>query len=511
MKKNLYKICGVLLLGVVMLVINACKEELYSIDNSYYDGVEISLKNILVKGLDGAPDTLMLEQDNVEQIMIESETNPEIIFAPEAFIYRISKNGEMNNEVIEVSDDGSITPLSRDTVLLDITFRANKTLAIPLVVVVYKEYRAVEGIQVSSNLLIEVDLPGAERIYNLNDMLLVLPLNADNKELIFSIDAENSKQYAEIVNGDSIRGIKDSGRNSVVVNVVSVDNPEVTATLRIKVTDEILITKVLTTPGLDGVEIGVGTSIDLNVCTSVLPLTVHPDNAKLTFEIVEGAGVLSVNEEGVITAMTPGVAKVKAVSKNNMFVEFTINVKEGLTDLLRLFWTANTSGFETTDNTNGAPELMFDEKATTYAVFVKPGKKYNDVSTPAEHIPYFTVDMKTVQKFNYIRWNHRSGHSEVGLRVHGIKIYGSNTGAEGEFTEITKDGKVVPEGEESENIMLDTSITAKQEIAIPESEYRYVRIMLTKWSDNTLDEEGKPITETGSTMQIGEFGLGYKQ
>ncbi len=486
MKKNLYKLCGVLLLGVVVLVVSACKDEFYTINDSFYDNMQLVLKNPLQAGGGDVLDTLRVEQDNVDQIMIEELSDPTLIFAPESFIYELE-----NEEIVSIGSDGSVTPISRGATRLDIIFRANKTLKISVIVEVYKEYQAVEEIQTGANIasIIEVD-----ESYDLSNMLIVLPLNADNKKLHFSLDAA-SEQYATITDEGIITGVKNSGRNRATIHVVSDDNPEVTTSFRVQVVNEILITAVNVTPGLDGVGIGIGTTIDLNLCTSVSPVTVNEKNRKLSFELLEGTGVLSLSDEGVIKAIAVGTAKIKATSKNGISAEFTINVKEGLTDLLRLFWDVTTSVPYAMDGAvNGPPEYMLDDDATTYYVVVKPGKTYNNVSTPSDHVPYFTVDMKSAQKFNYIRWNNRSGNANNYLRVWAIDFAGSDDGET--FTDIQT------------NIALDYSKTSKQEIVIPESEYRYVRVTLTKWSDLVDASEGG--STSGMTMQIGEFGLGYK-
>ena len=495
MKKNLYKICGVLLLGAAVLVINACKDEFYTINDSFYDGMQITLKNYLHKGVDGAPDTLRIEQDNVDQIMIEEVSNPELVFVSESFFFET----ERGQEIVNIDPDGMITPISRGTTRLDITFRANSTLNTSIIVEVYKEYVPVREVQVPAFVaatLVEVDYE-----FDLSKNLIVLPVNADNKKLWFSIADDAYADRASITPDGIITGVLNSGRNRVTIDVVSDDNPEVTTSFRVQVVNEVLIDGVIVTPGLDGVEIGVGSTLDLNLCTSVTPVTVNPVNSKLIFELLEGTDVLALSDEGVITAIRPGTARLKATSKNNKFVEFTVVVKDDLTDLLRLLWTVETSMPHGTDGTNGEPRLMFDNSAGTYYVVVKPGKSHNGVSTPTGHFPYFEVDMKSVQKFNYIRWNHRSGNNLEYLRVWAIELAGSHDG------EIFED-IIMDEDPETKEPILEIPLvytsTARQDIVIPESEYRYIRVKLVKWSDIADGEK------LGNTMQIGEFGVGYR-
>lgn len=482
MKTNLYKIAGVLFLGLILLM-NACKEDYYSIDNSFYDNMQIKVRNPLLKG--DVIDTLQIEISNVDLIMIEEVSDPDFVFFAESFIFKVE-----HDSIATVDEEGNLTPVSRGTTRLDITFRSNPSLSTAIIIEVYREYRPVTEIQVPSAVTSTIIEVGES--YDLASMLIVLPVNADNKKLHFTMSA-NSTGWASITDDGIITGIGNSGRNKATIQVVSDDNPEVKASFGVQVVNEILISSVNVVAGLDGAEIGLGETIDLNLCTFVLPSTVNEKNKKLTFTLLEGESVLSLDENGVIKAIGYGTARLKATSKNNMSKEFSIVVKAGLTDLLRLFWTVTTSvsyGY-VPDGTTGMAKDMFDNNNTTFFGVTKPGKTYNDCHTPADHIPYFVVDMKSAQTFNYIRWNHRTNSSYDYLRVWGIDIAGSNDGET--WTDIQSD-IAIP--------YANYSIT--HYLTIPESTYRYVKVMLTKWSDNSGG------STSGSTMQIAEFGLGYK-
>lgn len=482
MKRNFYKISSILFLGIVF-VLYACKDEFYEINYSFYDGKQMTIKNPLQKG--EVFDTLRIEQANTDKIMIEEASDPNLVLLPEAFIYKVEYDS-----IATVSEDGTLTPISRGTTRLDICFRADNKHKISIIVEVYKEFHAVDAIEASSleGTVVEVNEP-----YNLSKSIIVLPVNADNKKVHFSM-TDASKQYATITDEGIITGIKATGRNKAIVQVVSDENDSIRTTFGVQVVNEILITAVNILPALDGLEIGIGEVIDLNLCTSVSPATVNDKNKKLTFQLLQGENVLSLSPEGVIKSIGVGTARIKATSKNGKFKEFTINVKTGLTELTRLLWSVKTSldyGY-CPDGTTGMPEHMFDNNATTYFSVVKPGKTYNDRYTPASHIPNFIVDMKSVQKFNYVRWNHRSSNTNDYLRVWGIDIAGSNDGET--FYDIKTDIK----------IPVVNNITTYH-LPIPVSEYRFVKVSLSKWSDNS---EGG--STSGSTIQVAEFGLGYE-
>ncbi len=482
MKRLFNKINTILLLGLIFSL-SGCKEELYKINTSFYDDKQMLIKNPLNKG--EMIDTLRIEQANTDKIMIEEANDPNLVLLPEAFIY----NAQFDS-VVTVSEDGTLIPVSRGTSRLDITFRADNKHKISIIVEVYKEYHAIDAIEASSleGTVVEVNEP-----YDLSKAIIVLPVNADNKKLHFSM-TDVSKQYATITDEGVITGIKATGRNKAIVQVVSDENDTIQTTFGVQVVNEILITAVNILPALDGLEIGMGEAVDLNLCTSVSPATVNDKNKKLSFVLLEGENVLTLSKDGVIRSIGIGTARLKATSKNGKFKEFTIYVKTGLTELTRLLWTVKTSldyGYSP-DGTTGMPEHMFDNNATTFFSVVKPGKTYNDRYTPAGHVPYFIVDMKSVQKFNYVRWNHRSSNTNNYLRVWGIDIAGSNDGET--FTDI-QTGIVIP--------VVNNITTYHFPILV--SEYRYVKVSLVKWSDNS---EGG--STTGSTMQVAEFGLGFE-
>ncbi|MCK9506904.1 MAG: discoidin domain-containing protein [Pigmentiphaga sp.] len=482
--KTIYNKINISLLLIGMMVLFfACQDEFYTINQNFYKDKQIVVRNPLIKG--DEIDTLRIELNNTEQIMLEELTDSSLVFDSKAFVYKV-----MYDSIAAVEEDGTIIPASRGTTPLDIIFRSDCELRTSVIIQVYKEYHAVEEIfvpDIASNAIVEIGEP-----VDLLPLLIVLPVNADNKGIKFYMEP-NSEQYANITEEGVITGIKSTGRNKANIIVISDENPDIQAVFGVKVVDEIIITSVNVLAGLDGIEIGLGETIDLNLCTSVSPNTVNENNRKLNFELLEGSDVLSLNEAGIVRAIGIGTARLKAVSKNNLFKEFNIHVKTGLTDFTRLLWTITTSldyGF-VPDGTTGMAEDMFDNNNLTFFSITKPGKTYNDKHTPADHIPYFIVDMKSVQKFNYIRWNHRANNTYDYLRAWGVDLYGSIDGEE--FSKI----------QEEINIPIESNTTTYR-IDVPESEYRYVKVYITKWSDNSGG------STSGSTIQIAEFGLGYR-
>ncbi|KAA6303760.1 MAG: hypothetical protein EZS26_000311 [Candidatus Ordinivivax streblomastigis] len=465
---------------LIIVCLSSCEEKYYEINSDFYKGKQVVVRN----PMEG--DTLRIEQYNTDQIMLEEPSDSTIVFDNRGFLFTVA-----DETVVTIAEDGTITPISKGVSKVDIVSRANAALSTRIFIEIYKEYQAVEEIRVPS--IVTREPYEVDEVYDLPAKgILVFPGNADNKKLHYSM-AEASLQYATITDEGLLSVVKSSGRNFVTIQIVSDDNPEAQATIKIQTVTEVLISEVTVLKALDGLTVGVGQILDLNLCTGVLPTNVNVKNRKLTFELLEGQDVLTLNDDGVIEAIGIGTAKLKATSKNGIFKEFTISVATGLTELTRVLWSVATSvsyGY-VPDGSTGLPADMFDNNPATFFSVTKPGKTYNGLSTPADHIPYFIVDMKSVQKFNYIRWNHRSGNSNNYLRVWGINFAGSDDGEM--FTDIQTDIEIPHD-----------SNAAAIQIAIPESEYRYVKVTLTKWSDNS----GGAID--GYTMQIGEFGLGYK-
>jgi hypothetical protein len=473
------------LLVVSVLFFAACEEEFYKINETFYDGMSIVVKNQLNN------DTLRIEQYNTDKILIEEANDSTLIFDSKAFIYYVH-----HDSVLKVESDGTIKPLSRGTTPIDITFRANSSLTTRIFVEVYKDYHPVDYLQAASS----INRLLVEKGYTLNlaPYIFVFPAHADNKKLHFSLD-ESSKDFASITSNGVITG-KLPG--TIQVSIQSDDNPNAKIDVQLTVVNEIEITDVVLHQRLNNVTLGLNERILLNNVTSVTPSNVNVLNKVLHFEITDGTGVVEIDPEtNILRSISAGSATIKVTSKNNISKEFIVNVDADKKDLTRTFWTVNTSivyatGFNyVVDGATGKPEDMFDDNPATFLSMVKPGKTFSGATGPAGLLNYFIVDMQLPCIFNSIRWNHRSGNIYPYLRVWGITIEGSNDGEN--WTTIATNIEIpntkgAPNG--ADNNRHDISLGK-------DHEYRYVKIIKTHWSDNS----GGPTS--GSSMQTGEFGL----
>jgi len=489
MKKNIVSLT--FLSCLVSIFLFSCTEKYYKIDTEYYKDKTVAVRN----PMDG--DTLRIEQYNTDQIMLMEPNNPDIVFDNRGFIFEVE-----DENILTIREDGSIQPLAKGVTKVNIIFRADSRLATTFYIDVYKDYHPVERIIIPS--LVKNQLIEKGFSFDIAPYVLVFPGYADNKTLHFSLD-EASKAFASITDEGVITGIQS---DSVQIHVVSDDNPNVTATFKMRVVDEILITDVILNSKLNNITLGVGEKINLNTATWVTPSNVNVINRRLNFEILDGDCVAIDNETNTLTALSSGSALIQATSKNGISKEFTVNVDAGKKDLTSALWTVNTSIIYSTgngyviDGTTGSPYDMFDEsRTTTYLSLTKPGKTLNSCTTPAGTFLHFVIDMQFAYKFNSIRWNHRTSNSYVYLRVWAIRVEGSN---DGETWDTISDNIRIPNTYEisAPNQNANIADPARHDLPLPGVfEYRYVKVTITNWSDNSGG------STSGSSVNIAIFGL----
>ena len=130
----------------------------------------------------------------------------------------------------------------------------------------------------------------------------------------------------------------------------------------------------------------------------------------------------------------------------------------------------------------GLPSNLFDGLPATFFTLVKPGKSYAGCSTPADHTPYFIVDMKATKAFNLIRWQHRDNGGTESLRAWSIDIHGSIDGET--FVALKTD--------------VETRAAIPADIVFEtEQSYRYLQFTYKSWH-----------TSSSSTIQVGELNVG---
>jgi hypothetical protein len=463
----------------------ACEDKYYEINKDFYKDKTVAVRNPMTDN------TLRIEQYNTDQIMLEEPNDSTIVFDNRGFIFKVA-----DENIVTIAEDGVITPVARGVSKVDIISRADANVATSILIEVYKDYHAVERIMLSS----AVKKMLAEKGFTLDiaPYIFVFPGHADNKTLHFSLD-EPSKAYASITDEGVITGIEPGVIN---IHIISDDNPDVTSGFELTVVNEIMVTSIVLHNKLNNATLYEGEQFPLDLINSVLPANVREENRYLTYTVTSGENVLSIDENNILTAEAQGTATVEVRSKYGITNQFTINVDAPNKDLSRLFWKVNTSIVYSngqnyvTDGSTGKPEDMFDGSTSTFLSLTKPGKTYNgSAGPPSGEINSFVVDLLLPKKFKSIRWNHRSGNSYTYLRVWAISIDGSN---DGENWTPLQTGIQLPNTYGAAH----AADPNRHDMALNgEYEYRYVKVKLTNWSDNSGGETG------GSTMQIAEFGL----
>jgi len=281
-----------------------------------------------------------------------------------------------------------------------------------------------------------------------------------------------------------------------------------------------------------------GASFDLGACVTLTPADTW--NKTVTYKSNNEA-IVAVSASGIVNPVGVGSTTITITTADGSNISRNVNVTvqdvvQKFSDLDRTSWTVTTQtgtgypyvpdGWLAAESrfTTGMPEHLFDGNAGTYLSLCKPGKGYDPgngatpiPTQPGDFLPSFTIDMKSQQTFNYMKWRHRNGANPANgsnnynyLRVYGVNVYGSTNGSV--FTKINTDGFVwVP------NIggyvgQVSTADPNTYTINLPQSNYRYIKIELAIWSDiyNSQNPNYPGVGQAaGSSMQIGEFGLGY--
>jgi hypothetical protein len=201
---------------------------------------------------------------------------------------------------------------------------------------------------------------------------------------------------------------------------------------------------------------------------------------------------------GAISALPKTTAECIMVTGQNRpawtplpLLGITTSEPEGGIPLDRSEWTITASITGVPDATVGGndPFNMIDDNTTTAFSFIKPGKTYEGVAGPADYIPSFTIDMKSVKSFNYVAWMHRTAgsNSSVYIRARQISVYQSNDNVA--FTPV-KEHYVI------DHVKNDNEIT----VEFPETACRYIKVVIEDWDK-----------VSGSTIQVAEFNVGNKK
>ena len=317
----------------------------------------------------------------------------------------------------------------------------------------------------------------------------VLPENATNRaESYYSSDPEIATVNA--------RGRLSANKEGTCDITISVGGKSIFFVLH--VVDKVIIPATGITLSIPSLEMMLGAEYNLTPQIRTLPL-----DANDGFDFTSSApDVVSVNENGILTAVANGTADITVASKNDASVKavLTVTVTTFSGDYPRTGWTMTASHelFKTTadDEKNSLSSALDGDVATNFCL-VRPGKKFGNVPSvevPSGEAIHFTVDMQQVREVNYFRIRHRNT-TQAFVRWYSFdEIAGSNDGVN--FEVIA-----------SNVVVTDAGVATQQEspnIAFPKSSYRYLKFYAQ--SANCFYQSS--YTSQGSSVQIQELYLG---
>lgn len=317
----------------------------------------------------------------------------------------------------------------------------------------------------------------------------VLPENATNRaESYYSSDPEIATVNA--------KGKISANKEGTCDITIAVGGKSIAFVLQ--VVDKIIIPATEITLSISTLEMMLGNSYNLIPQIRTLPL-----DANDGFDFTSSApGVVTVSEEGLLTAVSNGTADITVASGYDESVKavVTVTVTTFSGDYPRTGWTMTASHelFKTTadDEKNSLSSALDDDLATNFCL-VRPGKKFGNapsVEVPSGEAIYFTVDMQKSQEVSYFRIRHRNT-TQAFVRWYSFdEIAGSNDGVNFEVIATNV-------------VVTDATIAAQQEspdIAIPKSAYRYLKFYAQ--SANCFFQSS--YTSQGSSVQIQELYLG---
>lgn len=490
--KRIYNIlCAAWVISVSAIMLSSCNNYDLKVDNSFYDNVKITVEGT-------RNDTLYINLVNQQQITLEVEPE-DLVFDMRAFTYTLS-----DTTVVKIDASGNIVPLKVGTTELTLVFRANNKVRTSCKIDIWRDLVYITRVIAPD---ISIKLTGGD--YDLKSNVTVVPSNADNQVLAYE------SLTPGILSVDANGIITPLAEGQGQVKITSTDGTNISTVCNVNVVPSVKVAEVQIPAKLDGATMGVGQIIDLPSVVTVLPA--NADELNLTYSVISGSNVVSVDTNGKLTALAVGTATVHMETKDGTGIAHDVNLVVTNTTLFQratwgIFTITDTNYGNATDGATGLPQHLIDGSTTTYLALVKPGKSYGSVGMQSKtFLPAFVIDMKYLQTFNYFTWQHRSSNNANYLRVFAVNVYGSNDNQN--YIQLNTGGYIwIPNtaGYVGTVSKLDTET---YNIDVPKSTYRYVKVELAVWSDiynSTNSNYPGTGSTTGSTMQMAEFGLGNK-
>ena len=433
-----------------------------------------------------------MDKKNVLSVKLADETySLSVTLAPEAlsfnslaYVYEVG-----DNSIATVDANGKLTLLKPGETTLTIKHRTSKSISADCTLKVVASL--IRDVVVNPEVTI-----GMEEPVDLAEYVTVMPWSADVRALTYTVK-EGYGDIVKIIEGSLVQGMN---MGEAVIEIRSTDGLDVVKELKLVVKGSIPIEEIKLNDKaaeINGQTLLVGQEFDLSSFVTVLPE--NAADKRLKYEVISGAGCVSISDEGILKTTAGGEAEIQ-------ISPLDVELNAGVAPLTLAFtikswnerenWKVTTSIKYSTgqnyveDGATGKPEDIFDDKFDTFLSLVKPGKKYDGnkyVADAADKPLYFIVDMGMPQSINYFTWAHRSTLSNDWCRAFKISLYASNDGET--YSDIATVELPVAEEDKGKNLEFD----------IQEINCRYIKVQYVDWNQ-----------KSGSTIQVAEFNVGKR-
>jgi uncharacterized protein YjdB len=265
---------------------------------------------------------------NVESIVVSSEADLDMIdtFGGTLQMYAEVMPLDATNQAVlwsvenvsgeaTIDENGLLTAVADGTVLVKATSATNELLFDTLEVVLSNQAVLVESVTVFADGEAVIDTYGG----TLQMLANVLPNDAENKDVVWSV---------ENVSGDATidaAGLLTAIANGVVtVKATSVENGLIFGTLDVTISNqEILVESIAISSENDAIIIDVleGT---LQMYAEILPEDAA--NQAVLWSVENGTGSATIDQAGLLTAVSNGTVLVKATSAENVLIFATLEI-----------------------------------------------------------------------------------------------------------------------------------------------------------------------------------------
>ena len=220
------------------------------------------------------------------------------------------------SEFATIDANGLVTAINNGTVTVQAVSNENNAIADTIEIVISNQIVAVESIAIAVENNSEASIITDNGTLQLT--ALVLPSNS-NQEVTWSI--VTGSEFATIDANGLVTAINNG---TVTVQAVSNENNAITDTIEIVITNQIVAVESITIAVENDAEAAITTlNGTLQLIAQVLPLN---SEQEVTWSIVSGDELATVNENGLVTAIGNGTVTVQATSTANAEITDTIEI-----------------------------------------------------------------------------------------------------------------------------------------------------------------------------------------